>query len=709
MTSLRSTEEPHPSRHAALACRLMMTVVAMSWLVLLPPPTFGQVDTTDVARPDTTVRPPPDSLRGRSQQAQESLRPLSFAPFSYGHAVTDSIPGRLPHVSVEQILGETPSSFLYDLGPAGWPHGWSHRGLAPHRAHLWLDGLPFDDPLTGRPRFELLPPSFLEPPRVGLDPGGGGVGVHTSWRDYAPKHPVTELRYRRDSNGLHAIEAAHSQKRRLDLFGPPGVLHLTFGYGGRKANGVYSGSALRRERRIWGRLRYQTNEWAVELSDRSSRYRVGAHGGVRPPGARFASIYALPVAATSVDNPRARRLTFRNDLVGRVRGPLVPGFKQPTELAASWTSNTFDFQTDFATSDTTWTARLNGAHTYVHQAMSVGGHNLIANLRASLWGVGQTNVPELDGSREEIHLLLRDSLRLGSSDLVLDLGGHRASDRWYPSAGVQIDRDAPGLALSASVELSGQRTSWIEEDGFAGLVEPLPAGTPTASNRLVQGTVGVGTNPGPFDFRLQGFAHQIQNAVDLYASVRDDRGRRMPTADTVLARRTEEPVRRAGATLSLGWRRDARRGLYATGHGTILQLLNANATSRHVRLARTLPTVFGQLRVGARFVIFEDLITDLYVRGRAWSVMNSRWFHPATGRLAVPPRQNPIPAAPGRRIGPSGTIDVRAEAQLRGATLFFTYENVQANTGLQNGTFLVPVYPLPAQQFRFGVFWPIFN
>jgi hypothetical protein len=90
--------------------------------------------------------------------------------------------------------------------------------------------------------------------------------------------------------------------------------------------------------------------------------------------------------------------------------------------------------------------------------------------------------------------------------------------------------------------------------------------------------------------------------------------------------------------------------------------------------------------------------------------MNSRWFHPATGRLVVPPRPSPVPG-PGAppKVGPSGTVDVHAEAQLRDATLFFTFQNVQAGTQLQPGTFVVPVYPLPPQQFRFGVFWPIFD
>jgi len=129
--------------------------------------------------------------------------------------------------------------------------------------------------------------------------------------------------------------------------------------------------------------------------------------------------------------------------------------------------------------------------------------------------------------------------------------------------------------------------------------------------------------------------------------------------------------------------------------------------------------VYAQGRIGARFVFFVDLVTDFYVEARGWTSMNSRWFHPPTGRLVVPPAQDPVPSRPGFVPGPNGTIDVHAEIKLRGATLFFSLENAQVSFAtpgsverqatLQQGTFTVPVYPLPARQFRFGVHWPIFD
>jgi hypothetical protein len=544
------------------------------------------------------------------------------------------------------------------------------------------------------------------------------VGVHTSWRDYDPLRPITELRYRRDSNGQQAIEVAHSQKHQLSLFGAPGIFQATLGYGGRATDGAYVGSDLRRERRIWGRLRYQRDEWAVELSDLSARHQIGAHSGVVPPaGGPFGAIYFLPRCEACSQGTEARRRTFRNDLTARVRAPLLPGLDAPTTLSATWTSNTFDFAPSAA--DTTWTVRMNGGHGQVRQSFTLGPHALNVEVRGSLWGVGDSNVLAAGATRWAAHALARDSVRVGGTDLVADVGWHATPDQQYPSASLQLERPLGPVRGSAAVAATGQRLSWFETGGFPGFVAPLPRVSPALFGRVLRGRVGLEAQLGPVDLGLEAFAHQIRNAVDLYAPpVAPDQ--RLASADSVTARATATPVRRAGATMTLGWRRDADRGLYLSGSATALRTLSAGASERQTRLARTLPTVYGQGRIGARFVFFVDLVTDLYVQARGWTAMNSRWFHPATGRLVVPPATTPVPArGAGVQAGPSGTVDVHAEIKLRGATLFFTFENVQSTfapagsvqrqTALVPGTFVVPVYPLPARKFRFGVHWPIFD
>jgi len=705
-----------------MVCAILLLALALAPLG----PAYGQADSTDAA-PDTTALPP-DSAAGPPgtppQAAPDSTEqgvpndPVAFRGAVYGRPVVDSLPALTPHVGVERVLAQQPGSFLYDLGAVGWPHGWSTEGLGPHRSRLWLDGRPYTSPLTGRPRFDLLPPTFLRQPGTGVDPGGDAVGVHATWRGYNQIRPITELRYRTDSNGQQAIEVAHSQKHAVSLFGRPGVFQTTLGYGGRAADGAYTGSDLRRERRLWGRLRYQRDDWAVELSDLSVRHRIGAQSGVVPPeGSPFASIYLLPRCEACSQDPEARRVTFRNDLTARVRAPLVPGADAPTTLSATWTSNTFDFRTGLP-ADTTWTTRLNGGHGRIQQTLRLENHVLTLTGRGTVWSVADTNVPTLDGPRWAAHGLVRDSLRAGPNRLVLDAGWHVTTDQQYPSAAVDLRRPVGAARLSASASLAGQRRSWFETAGFPGFVTPH-ASRPSSLGQVLRGRVGVGVRTGPFDLELKTFAHQIREAIDLYASSPAP-NQRVASTDSVIARSTDEPVRRVGATATVGWRRDAEEGPYATGTATALHTLSEGASRRQTRLARTLPTLHGRGRIGARFVIFVDLITDLYVQARGWTGMNSRWFHPPTGRLVVPPAATPVPArGTGYQPGPSGTVDVHAEMKLRGATLFFTFENVQSTfapagsvqrqTSLVPGTFVVPVYPLPARQFRFGVHWPIFD
>lgn len=707
--------------------------------VLWGQPAHGQVDTTDAPSADTaatvpadTTGAPPDTAGAprpdASAQAQDVPdNPRSFPGPTYGRPPIDSLPTLTPHVGLEHILAQKSGSFLYDLGAVGWPHGWSPDGLGPHQSRLWINGQPYNSPLTGRSRFDLLPPSFLERPAIGTDPGGSAVGVHVSWRDYDQIRPITELRFRRDSNGQKAIEVGHSQKHQVSLFGAPGLFQATFGYGGRTTGGAYHGSDLRRERRIWGRLRYQRADWAVEVSDLSSRRRIGAHSGVVPPTetASFGTIYVLPSCESCSQNPNTRRRTYRNDLTARIRGPLVPGLSSPTDLSATWTSNTFDFKTGLP-SDTMWTVKVNGGHGAIEQAAELGTHTLTFGARGSLWNVARSNVPQIDGARWSAHAFGRDSVRALGADVTVDAGWHVTSSQQYPSGSIQLDRPLGPFRFSAEASATRQRVSWFETAGYRNFIQPLQEEAPADRfGRILRGKVGLEYRSGPVNVQAEGFAHQVRNAIDLYAATPPD-SQRVASTDSVTVQQTSTPVRRVGATVSLGWRRDASRGLYFSGNATALTTLSANASSLQTRLARTVPKVYGRGRIGARFVFFTDLITDLYVQARGWTAMNSRWFHPPTGRLSVPPANTPIPSRPNTALGPSGTIDVHAEIKLRGATLFFTFENVQASFApvgtqasgwdqlqrqatIEPGTFVVPVYPLPARQFRFGVHWPIFD
>ncbi|PSQ97557.1 MAG: hypothetical protein BRD55_01425 [Bacteroidetes bacterium SW_9_63_38] len=689
---------------------------------------IGAGDQAAYGQTDTTATPPDTVAADSSKKGTASLpsSPQTLPSLGRGRPIVDSRPAITPHTGVEHVIAQQPGSFLYDLGAVGWPHGWSPAGLGPHRSRLWINGHPYNSPLTGRARFDLLPPSFLQSPRVGTDPGGAAVGVHTAWRAYDQRRPITELRFRRDSNGQSAIEVGHSQKHRLSVFGAPGVLQASIGYGGRATEGFYVGDDLRRERRLWGRVRYQRADWAVEITDLASRRRIGAHSGVVPPeGQPFSTIYRLPFCESCSQNANASRRTFRNDLTIRLRAPLVPGLDAPTDVSVTWTSNTFDFDPGGSPSsaasgpDTTWSVVMNGGHGRVQQSLRLGTHALTLGAQGSLWQVERSNVASVDGRRWSAHVFARDSLALGRHRLTLDAGWHTTSDHMYPSAAVEWARPTGAVEWSASLSMSGQRRSWFSADGFPGFVRPLSDESTVSAGGVLRAGAGMAYQAEPFDVSVKGFAHQIREAADLFAPPLP-LGSRVASADSVIARRTSTPVRRIGATISGGWRRSAARGLYATGTGTVLRTLNADASTLHTRLADTLPTLHGRGRIGVRFVVFQDLTTDLYLQARGWTQMSSRWFHPPTGRLVVPPATNVVPTlGPQFRPGPNGTLDVHAEIELRGATLFFAVENVQSSFApagsseqqatLTPGTYVVPVYPLPARQFRFGVHWPIFD
>jgi hypothetical protein len=657
---------------------------------------------------------PADTTRAPAGVRSGSFTPAPFDSRSMGRPVADSLPARMPVVDLKQILEDEPGTFLYHLGPVAWPHGWSVQGLAPHRTRLWLDDLPYTDPVTGRPRFDLLPPAFVAGPTVGLDPGGHPAGVHTDWREMDRREALTEIRFRRDSNGLQNVEVFHSQQRRLSLLGTDGLLQGTFGFKGRATAGVYSGSDLERERGVWGRLRYRTENWVVELSDYSNRFRLNVHGGISPPGNRLSSIY-LPEAFDDALFRGAGQNTIRNDLVARVRGPFLPRL-QPATVSLGWTSNTYDYQTAYdgarvqgqtlSTPDTSWSVKTNGFHGAVTQPVQIGRHHLTLTARGTVrQRSGGTALADAS-PRSKAHLLLRDSLRLGAGGLLLAGGVHQTDAQSFPSARIELRQQIGPVGLRARASVDGQPLSWIATDGFAGFVVPV-GDVPTGQVRRAELEASV--EQGVFAASATGFLHQITDPVDLYSDA-------TLGVDTVAARVADGSFLRGGATLSAGLRRNAGRGLYATGHVTALSFLNPNDSALHRRVADTLPSVFGRGRIGARFTIFRDLRTDLFVQARGWTEMNSRLFHPPTGRLVVPSQNEPIRGFPGERVGPSYTIDVQAQAVLMGAKLFFSFENVQSaqiidppSARPQVGTFISPLYPLPPLQFRFGVHWPLFD
>ena len=746
MHTRHDTYERRTARARAAQWWACLLLACLTWLCA-PVPSAAQQDTTRVApAPDTTVAdttvadttradttaadttaPPGGETRSRERSEPSAAPQASSGPFEpmgfpgrrRGEVVADSLPARTSAAHLSGLIAEAPGAFLYDVGPAGWPDAVSWRGLSPLSTSAWIEGRPYDDSFSGRARLDLLPPALVTAPAVGLGRGGGAVGVDVDWREYEAREPITELRFRRDNDGLQGIGIFHSQQRQVDWFGAPSVLQVTIGYGGRTANGEYAPStALDKYRGVWGRVRLRWAEWAVEVSDFATRHRAAASGGIVPPQDFFPNLYNRQFATSRY--PDAQRQTYRNDLTVRGRGPLLPGLA-PTTASLTWTSDTFDFRTDYARAsdavddDTTWVVKANALTARLAQPLTVGRNHLRFNVQGTVQERARGNTLRSGARRWAVHATARDSIRLGGIDGTFGGGGHWTETQAYASAEGRLASDVVsadrfGVRLHGSAELSGRRLAWMETEGFEAYVTPVDDATPGPTVRV---EAGVQVRAGPFDVRLLGFASEARNPVDWYAATSP--AGTVARSDTAAVRVAETPFRRAGVTGLLAWRRDARRGIYAVAEGTAQQFLNDAASLLHARVARTVPGVHVRGRLGARFLFFEDLVFDAYVQGRGWTETHSRLLHTPTGQLVVPPLAAPDPSLATRGpgvppdIGPDGVVDVHVDITLYGAKLFLAYRNALGGTQADIGTLLVPTYPLPDQQFRFGVHWPIFE
>ncbi|HEX8385121.1 MAG TPA: hypothetical protein VF576_03000, partial [Rubricoccaceae bacterium] len=123
--------------------------------------------------PDSTATPAVSSAApapAGSAPAAALPRPSVALPGAEPGRPVTPVPAVTPVLSVEALLGTAPglqaSTFDYALGAPGRSGGVSFDGLDPARAALLLDGRPFDDLVSGAPRFDLLPLGVLGPVRL---------------------------------------------------------------------------------------------------------------------------------------------------------------------------------------------------------------------------------------------------------------------------------------------------------------------------------------------------------------------------------------------------------------------------------------------------------------------------------------------------------------------------------------------------------------
>ena len=157
------------------------------------------------------------------------------------------------------------------------------------------------------------------------------------------------------------------------------------------------------------------------------------------------------------------------------------------------------------------------------------------------------------------------------------------------------------------------------------------------------------------------------------------------------------------SSLVLGFRTQATKGLWAKIN-PVLRSASTDASS-NVALAwkESLPSSWATATLGWKATLFnKDLELNAYSRARYWKGMGGLRLHTPTGLLVLPFDNS-------ERVESNWLVDFVAEAGVREATIFISFENAFSGTTALFGNLIVPDYPLPEQRTRFGVYWPISN
>ena len=604
---------------------------------------------------------------------QRSL--MSFREVEQATSVTDSAASLITMEDVVGLLSEEPGSFNYDFGAFGWPNAWSPYGINPQKIALQLGGLPFDDLITGRPRYDLLPTALLEP--LGLQPGRHGtpLGVVAEVRPFEYTPILTELHYQSGSGDLQRITAAHRQQRDLGS----GRMDVLFAYGGGAATGEYPGSKLHRMRQVLLRARASQPGWSLEAAWLHNQRRLGAHGGVIP-GATYASIYNRLIA--NVRNGNATRRTVRSDLALTLRVRLLA---EPLIAQVFHSAQTFRYHRPPLDTLSATAMRIGGR---LAQDVRLGPHALRVLIEG--WADRLLRSNSLPGglARTRLHATLRDSVRLGSLSVLLE-GGVFMAHSTTLGGSLHLSQHLGSVRLFAEASHAGDPASWVHMHGWGRFANGAPS---TPGGRHSLGRAGLALQLGAIGGEVFGFAHIQDHAVEAY----------LAGEDSITVRTMAGAATTHGLGGEVWFRRNARRGFYLQATPTMVVLPEASKET-------PVPSFFVHARMGARYLLFQgDLDLHALLRVRYWTAMRGRALHAPTGMLVLPSAENHQHPA-GGMLPASGTLDMVIEGTVRGAQLFVAYENMLSGTQLLAGNQIIPLYPLPERRFRFGVFWPIAN
>ncbi len=592
----------------------------------------------------TTAQVPADSVRSlMTFRAGEDT--LWVVPLSADHDVTN-------------ILSRTLGSFVYDFNTFAWPSGWSIYGLNPQSVQIHFGPIPFDDLLTGRPRYDLLPTTLLRHPKVAAGLPGGLTGVQAELRTINSESPQTELHYQAGDHKLQRVTASHAQQRE-GLFDQSGHLQGLFAYAGASDEGDYPESRLERQRKLLLGTRFQRYQWSLELLYLHNQRRLGAHSGVLGSDETRYNRLIAQVAGQG----RTRR-TVRNDFLTSLKTNIL--------TASVYLSSQF-----LSFADTEATATRVG--TSLLKNFVSDRHRVQARIDAYTQQIPISSAYPAAYRTSLIEVQLQDSLLWKSGHLIALGGVRNQSGVWSPKGYIRLEpvlfNVLPFIELSYGAESSPAR-QW----------EHFLVNDSTATGRVLRSSAAIKLRIGRLKVTPYGFISRAWDVTDYWEFA----------VDSIQVIADSYTARGGGVQMSFG--ADEKRGVYMVFRSGIIQ---TGRSKYGAELSLPKWTLSGQL--GFRAVLFTgDLRLNAFLQGRSWSSMTSRTLHAPTGLLVLPSKdRQPVQA--------SYILDLVVEGKIRDATVYLRYENITSGTELMAGNEIVADYPLPAGQLRFGVYWPITN
>ncbi len=624
------------------------------------------------------------SVAGQDASSQrvpgQQINPDSVAGSRIQASVFRMKPILSPSNAVVDELGWVNGSFSYKFGTSGWPDGFSPYGLNPNKLALQVGSISLNDLFTGRPRYDLIPVAWLSELVVKTN-----LSISASFDSLASLEPLTLIRYESSGNGSQAVRSLHVQNRLWGTGSEQRTLQTAFGYAGEGATGEYDGSQLRRAREVAVRLGYSTPTWQLELFEMAQRRTVGAHGGVLPlNGGSYISIYQR--LGATVDDEAARRRTLRNDLT-------LKGSTQLSGIRASvtgvWTVQTLDFEGKSASEKIV----LSNKGIHVDLSKPWGSQTASLVLKTDKADYIKSSILFDSDPNFQIKSSALGSLsgRLWAYDYAVEAGPETADGSIWARMDGTIRATHGPFEARITLHQSGRERQWHERIGFGEMISPLE----TTSHPVDQSAAAT------LSFRSRlvsvSWTSQFNNSQDQLL-MKQGAGASVATVETLPGAATS-----LVSSLVIGFRDQQPKGIWAQVN-PVLRSSSTNATSvLATGWRRSLPDLWASATIGWKATLFHgDFVLNTYARARYWGPMGGLRLHTPTGLLV-------LPADNSETLEANWLIDFVAEAGIRGATVFLSFENAFSGTTALIGNLMVPDYPLPQQRTRFGVYWPIFD